>query len=215
MNYHLIVKDNDYIYVYNVTESGEYPKPVLTNSKNYFNVVNDYDPITFEIGFNNIFTNPLLSLNKFLPITITNVSILDTFRIDGNSLYSYSNGIDETYNINNLFPIDSPYYGTLNITASNGYETNTKELQFINIDYENPVIEGTLTPTSIIDFTSTSLTSSNIIVGESFQIIYPINTEQFVITDNTLLITNSNTALRYDILVQLHNKNAYIYRIQD
>ena len=100
-------------------------------------------------------------------------------------------------------------------SASNGYETNTKELQFINIDYENPVIEGTLTPTSIIDFTSTSLTSSNIIVGESFQIIYPINTEQFVITDNTLLITNSNTALRYDILVQLHNKNAYIYRIQD
>jgi hypothetical protein len=100
----------------------------------------------------------MVALNKVLPITITNVSINNTFRIDGNGLYSYSNNVNPNCNINNLFR--NTNYSNINVTATNGFGTDTKELKFINIDYNNPIIDGLSDPTSNIVFTNTRLTSN-------------------------------------------------------
>ena len=194
--YDAIIKDYNYNYVYRIRETGDTSKPILVNSLNYYNL------ITPTREYSNIFKNGLDYDSS--EITIYHTNYPDAFTIEGNvlkqsntdSLFIYSNVVD------------------VEVKASNLYQSNIATIRFFKIDYDNLLISNLTSPTSNIVFENTHQTS-NIVVGESFNIIYPVDITPFSVNDNTLTFSNSYKLSNYDILVELDNEHIYIYRIQD
>ena len=126
LNYHLIVKDENHYYIYNITESGE-TEVVLTNENNYFNIIKDYDT-SFKIEYNDIFTYKLPILNSILqPVEISNItdqngrSLTDALGYTNNSLFSY---VPKSYR----------QFNTIKIQDNN---TNLNEINNIDLDLYN------------------------------------------------------------------------------
>jgi hypothetical protein len=127
----ILTIDSEYQYIYRITEESGTNNILLTKSSNYKYIIDETEATAnHKIIFDNIFRHKFFIDNS--PITITNVSIPNTFDIESNSIFGYlPENTSSIYQLSNLF-LSGNTEQTVDITASNlyGYSV-TESLTFI------------------------------------------------------------------------------------
>jgi hypothetical protein len=178
--------DNIYQYVYRITEPGGANDILLTKPANYKYIIDETEAEANRITFNNIFRHKFIT--DTTPITITNVSIENTFNIEGNSIFGYLPADQSVYQLSNLFTGDNTIQ-TVDITASNlsGYEV-IETLTFIK-GFAGTQITITetvdTTQETVLDIGSIELVIAPTTTGESVNIEATYATEDSYIPPNT------------------------------
>ena len=208
--YDLIIDENNYHYVYRITEDGDLAQPILQRpdllDSLHFNLIND----SISTEYSNVFKN---SLDYDLyNITIYNTNKPQYFSFEGNTLTSeataYANLFDPASNV-----ID------VTVSASNLYSSNTETLRFFKIEADSSNIKGLTNPTDTINFEISDI-YCNINIGTDFNIIHyfedSIQDHVIKTDDCNLLISNIGRDLTYDVVITLCNTTySYIYTVTE
>tara|TARA_B100001778_G_scaffold73510_1_gene58800 strand:- start:24082 stop:26172 length:2091 start_codon:yes stop_codon:yes gene_type:complete len=169
----ILTVDGEYQYIYRITEQSGANDILLTKPSNYKYIIDETEAnADHKITFNNIFRHKFIT--DTTPITITNVSIPNTFDIESNSIFGYlPENTSSVYQLSNLF-LSGNTIQTVDITANNlsGYSV-TETVTFIKGFDSTPItITETIDTTveTILDIGAIELVIAPTTTGETVNI---------------------------------------------